>query len=150
MATAPPQPSIYSPIFTGDNVWIRANHQLVGLVQTLTIARSIGRRGVNQVGTPLIVDAPAGAASVTVSLTNLYPQNGALGLRALGVSPQGSLVDQVDAQPYTLTVHATNEAGAPLWSVLNCLWVQDSLQVPQTTQLTYTLSLIAQDAIAHQ
>jgi len=131
---------------------VRANGSLVGLVQTLTIARSVARRGVNQVGTPLIVDAPVGAASVTVSLTNLYPILASLGLHALGLSPQGSLANQVhQAKPFTLTVHDEFTAGTPaLWTVTECEWTQDSLQVPQTSQLTYTLSYIAQDAIAHQ
>ncbi len=150
-ASAPAQPSLYTPIYTGDNVYVRANGQLIGLVQTLTIARSVGRRGVNQVGTPLIVDAPTGAASVTVSLTNLYPILASLGLRAIGIAPNGSLVNQVNATPFDWSVHDEFSSGSPaIWTVTNCLWTQDSLQTPQTAQLTYTISYIGQDAIAHQ
>ncbi len=148
VATVPTPTMQWTPVYTGNNVFIRANGALIGLVQTLTISRAAGRHYVYQVGGPIAIDAPVGQVSVQVSLTNVYPVNGSLSLRALGVSPSGSMANQVNAAPYNLSVHDNTSASAPaLWTILNSFYQQDSLQVPQTTQLTYTLSLLAFDAI---
>ena len=145
-ASAPPQPSTFSPIHTGNTVFVRFNGQLIGFVQNFTPSRSVSRIQVHQVGTPLIVDAPVGPANVQVTLTNLLPVNPAVGLLQFGVTPKGSLVNQVNAIPFNASVHASYVAGAPaILSVINCLWTQDSLQVVQTAQASYTVTFIGQD-----
>ena len=165
MATATaPQQGQFTPVFTGNNVAIIARGKPIGVVQTLTISRAVNRRPVYQVSTPLMVDAPVGQASVQVSITNLYVVASTATLLALGIAPSGSLADQLNAVPFHLSVHSlvaiqqsnplappqTAVNASPIWSVENCLYQQDSLQVPQTSALTITLSLIAQDAIDHR
>jgi len=144
---APPVPAQYSPIHTGNTVFVRINKHLVGFVQNFTPSRSINRIQVHQVGTPLIVDAPVGAATVQVTLTDLLPINPAVGLQAYGITPTGSLANQVNhSTPFDCTIHASYTAASPaILLVTNCQWTQDSLQVVQTTQLTYTVTFIGQD-----
>ncbi len=145
-ASAPPVPAQYSPIHTGNTVFVRINGKLIGFVQNFTPSRSVSRIQVHQVGTPLIVDAPVGAANVQVTLTDLLPVNPAVGLLQFGVTPKGSLVNQVNATPFNASIHASYVANTPaILSVINCLWTQDSLQIVQTTQATYTVTFIGQD-----
>ncbi len=148
MATVPTPSTPWTQVYTGNNVFIRANGQLVGMVQTGTISRAIGRHYVYQVNTPIAIDLPVGQVNVQVNLTNVYPVNGALSMRSLGMTPKGSLAGQVNIPPYNLSIHDKISSSAPaLWIVFGAFFNQDSLQVPQTTQLTYTCSLYAFDCI---
>ena len=139
-----------TPVFTGNNVDIHINGSLFAFVETLTITRSANRRPVFVVGQPTFVDAPVTQATVTVQATNLVPiaPNNQL---AGGNVPTGSLLNEVNASSYDITVHQGSNSSTPgaiLYHVTNAFYNQDSVQVPGTDVLAYNLSWTAQDTQA--
>lgn len=129
-------------VFTGNNVDIFINGQLYGFVETLTISRSVNRRPVYAVGSPIFVDAPATQATVTVQATNLVPMNGNNALAGNNV-PTGSLVSEVNSTGYPISVH--DKSGNFLYGVTNAYYNNDGVTVPGTDILSYNCSWTAQD-----
>ncbi|WP_304459079.1 hypothetical protein [Alicyclobacillus sendaiensis] len=144
-------PQTSAPVYTGNNVYIEINDQIVGLVETLTITRNVNRRPVYQVGTPLFNDAPVTQASVQVTATNMAPlqgrSNSAPSLASQGIIPSASLAEEINNGPYDIKIIDSN-TGDVVWYVVNAYYNQDAVQVPSTDIVTYNLSWIAQDSMA--
>lgn len=172
-------------VYTGNNVLIYATKQappsvtpsagqLLGLVQTLTINRSINRRPVQQVGTGLFADAPPTAIQVTATLQNLVPRT-AYGnapandgknttqqlLSQLGIIPSGNLEATIYNEPFTLFAvpiiftgslgvnapsGSISSANSPLWQIIGCYFTSDSITINETTPISVNVSLIARNA----
>lgn len=134
-------------LYTGNNVTVYVNGQPYGFVETLTISRGVNRSTKYAVGSPLWVDAVVTQATVTVQATNLVPINGNNALAGNNV-PTGSLVAEVDAESYPISVYDLNDNLQ--YSVTNAFYNNDSVQVPATDALAYNLSWTAQDTTAFQ
>ncbi len=145
-------------VYTGNNVDIYVNGSLFGYVETLTVTRSVNRRPVYVVGSPLFIDAPTTQATVTVQATNLVPIGGtAAPHNALTTGnnvPPGSLVAEVYSNSYDIavfphtsntTVQTSQPASGALYQITGAYFNQDSVQVPNTDILAYNLSWTAQD-----
>lgn len=153
-------------LYTGNNVDIYLDGILYGFVETLTISRSVNRSPQYVVGSPVFADAPITQALVTVQATNLVPMNGSSALSDTGYSgnqtslfnnpnapandnvPTGSLIAEVNAQAYDITVQ--DQQGNVLWTVINAFFNGDAVTVPGTAVLTYNISWTAQDTSAWQ
>ncbi len=139
-----------APIYTGNNVLIRINGQLVGFVETLSITRNVNRRPTYQVGSPLWVDAPVTQASITVTATNMVPlqgqSNSGKSLAQLSIVPSGSLSDQVTAGTYDMEV--VDQNGRTVYYIQDAYYNQDAVQVPGTDILTINCSWVARDSMA--
>lgn len=129
-------------LYTGNNVDVFVNNKLFGFVETLTISRSVNRQNVYAVGSPIRVDAPATQATVTVQANNLVPLNGNSAL-AGGVVPSGSLQAAVAAGGYPITVK--DQKGNTVAQVVNAMYNDDAVTVPNTAILAYNLSWSADD-----
>jgi hypothetical protein len=134
----------FQTVYTGNNVQININGQAVGLVETLTVTRSVNRREVYGVGSPLFVDAPVTQANVTVTATAMVPMNASNSYTADGINPSGSLTEQLNQPAYPIDV-INPDTGTIEYSVINAFYNQDSVQVPSTDILTLNLSWVAQD-----
>lgn len=144
-------PQTSAPVYTGNNVYVEINGNIIGLVETLTITRNVNRRPAYQVGGPLFVDAPVTQASVQVTATNMAPlqgkSNSAPSLASQGIIPSGSLADEINKGPYDMKILDTN-TGDVVWYVKNAYYNQDAVQVPSTDIIAYNLSWVAQDSMA--
>ena len=160
--TTTTQPITGPVVWTGNELELhvlntKTGALLVGFVETITITRSVNRRPVYQIGSPIFVDAPVTQATVTVQATNMIPisPNNSLDQNVI---PTGSLVAAVHATSYSLAVIAPPPPVAPgstatpaparvLWQVTGAFYNQDSVQVPNTDIVAYNLSWTAQDTI---
>ena len=142
-----PGPVIYS----GNMVLTHIDGKLLGLVETVTISRSVGRQNVYANGSPKRADAIVTQISVSVQFTNLIPINANQTLQVPGSSnPTGkanvvlnSLVNEVYAVGHLITITDTN--GNVLASATNCLFDSDSSTFPNTQAGTYSLQFTADD-----
>ncbi|MCL6442464.1 MAG: hypothetical protein K6T83_03195 [Alicyclobacillus sp.] len=129
-------------LFTGNNVDVHINGRPYGFVETITVSRSVNRRPVYAVGSPLFVDAPATQATVTVQATNLVPIAGNNALAGNNV-PTGSLLAEVNSNSYPIDI--VDKKGNVLYSVVNAFYNNDAVTVPAADILAYNLSWTAQD-----
>ncbi len=133
-----------TPTYTGNHVQVNINGNVIGLVETLTVSRSVNRHQVYAIGSPLFVDAPVTQANVTVTATSLVPVTATSGLPYNNVNPSGSLLAELSQTGYTIEV-INPDTGAIEYSAINAFYNQDAVQVPMTDVLTLNLSWIAQD-----
>lgn len=139
------------PLYTGNHVLISIDGQTIGLVETMTVTRSVNRQPAYQVGTPLFADAPVTQAIVQVQLNNLVPLQGVPNaeepLSQLGITPTGTLVSELGRAP--MTVEAINLSdGAVAYGVEGAYYNNDAVQVQNTQMLTLNMSFVAQDSTA--
>ncbi len=129
------------PVLTANLVTLSLNGIVIGLVQSATINRNIGRRPVYQTGTPLFADAPMTQISVGLSLTNMVPQAGSLA--TLGLTPDGTLVSALNETPYDASIATLD--GKTIATCHNSYFQSDSLGVTSNEPLTINVSLLCQD-----
>ena len=138
-------------LYTGNMVLTHIDGKLLGLVETATISRSVGRQNVYANGSPKRADAIVTQISVSVQFTNLIPINSNKTLQvpaAQNTSGTGnvvvnSLVSEVYAVGHLITITDTN--GNVLASATNCLFDSDSSTFPNTQAGTYSLQFTADD-----
>ena len=123
---------------------VNINGQAIGLAETVTISRSVGRTPHVGVGDPRWVDAPPTQFSVTVSATMMIPKNGANTLAGTGITPNGSLMEQLTVGTYPIDL-IDPSTGTIEYSVQNCYWNTDSLQTPAADILSGSVQWIGQD-----
>lgn len=137
------------PVFTGNELIMEMDGQVIGLVQSVTVSRTVNRTPQYQVGTPLFADAPVTQALVSISINNLVPlqgvSNAGTALSQLGITPDTSLVDEVFAGSHSL-VFLNEVNGTPAYSVSGAYYNNDAVTVPSTAVLTLSLSMIARDS----
>lgn len=135
------------PVYTGNNIDLQINGATVGVMQTVTVSRAIGRRAVYQMGSPLFADAPVTAVAVTISITSMIgiPTAGVASLVSRGVLPQGSLVNTLTAG--TFAVSLVDASGNVVVTASTCFYNGDTFNVTNNDPLTLNITLLAQDAI---
>ena len=138
-------------LFTGNNVdiWIQYPGQaskLFAFVEQLTISRSAGRQNQYAVGSPIRVDAPVTQATVSIQANNLVPITSNQTLQSSGANiVHNSLLDELNAEGSTISVHAKGSSSTVLASAVNCLFDSDSMGTNNTQPVTYNLSWSADD-----
>ena len=136
-----------SPIYTGNNIDFMMNGATIGVIQTVTVSRSIGRRPVYQVGSPLFADAPVTAVAVTISISSMViiPSATIDSLVAKGILPSGSLVSALTSSTFPCSLVDAN--GNVVCSAPTCFYNGDTFNITNNEPLTLSLNLIAQDAM---
>lgn len=135
-----------TPVYTGNNVAMQVNGATIGVMQTVTISRAIGRRAVYQIGTPLFADAPVTAVAVTINITSmvLIPSATVQSLAQKGILPSGSLVDTLTTGSFSVTL--VDAQGNTVCTAPVCFYNGDTFDITANEPITINISLLAQDA----
>lgn len=133
------------PVYTGNNIGVAINGQTVGLAQTVTVVRAIGRQPVYQVGTPLFADAPVRTVLATLTISGMVAQAATGNAWMPQIMPSGSLSTTV-SQAAVPSITLTDAGGTVVCTITNSFFNGDTWSLAANDPMTLNATILAQDA----